>query len=172
MTPILPSAHVPPQSQRAKVRRPYRVPVGLPKSREDWRMGSVFSALVHLAIVILLLSPFAMLGNISEIGQGAGGAGPAGGGGGGNRGTGRLRAEMLRFVTVAPPPPAPVATPTVVPPVKPPVVPPTPMPQVAVTKEPDTPMPVGIGGGSGTDLTGRSEEHTSELQSRLHLVCR
>src|SRR2546422_6034964 len=27
------------------------------------------------------------------------------------------------------------------------------------------------GGGGGTNL-GRSEEHTSELQSRLHLVCR
>src|SRR2546429_7498164 len=25
---------------------------------------------------------------------------------------------------------------------------------------------------AGTLLTGRSEEHTSELQSRLHLVCR
>src|SRR5205809_180957 len=29
-----------------------------------------------------------------------------------------------------------------------------------------------VGSGSGTDDTPRSEEHTSELQSRLHLVCR
>src|SRR5687768_18077271 len=28
------------------------------------------------------------------------------------------------------------------------------------------------GGGSTADVSGRSEEHTSELQSRLHLVCR
>src|SRR2546422_3683152 len=27
-------------------------------------------------------------------------------------------------------------------------------------------------GAAATDETGRSEEHTSELQSRLHLVCR
>src|SRR2546429_4423163 len=27
-------------------------------------------------------------------------------------------------------------------------------------------------GGTGDVLSGRSEEHTSELQSRLHLVCR
>src|SRR2546422_6695161 len=27
-------------------------------------------------------------------------------------------------------------------------------------------------GSSAADLQGRSEEHTSELQSRLHLVCR
>src|SRR2546422_6098445 len=33
---------------------------------------------------------------------------------------------------------------------------------------------VGLGGNRGGDATGvlRSEEHTSELQSRLHLVCR
>src|SRR5205809_6194761 len=30
---------------------------------------------------------------------------------------------------------------------------------------------LGLRGGS-IDLVGRSEEHTSELQSRLHLVCR
>src|SRR2546422_7802218 len=27
-------------------------------------------------------------------------------------------------------------------------------------------------GGAASDFAGRSEEHTSELQSRLHLVCR
>src|SRR3989449_2157916 len=30
----------------------------------------------------------------------------------------------------------------------------------------------GRAGGSATNLAVRSEEHTSELQSRLHLVCR
>src|SRR2546422_5024217 len=29
-----------------------------------------------------------------------------------------------------------------------------------------------LGGGRGALAPGRSEEHTSELQSRLHLVCR
>src|SRR3990172_5263638 len=29
-----------------------------------------------------------------------------------------------------------------------------------------------LDGGSSTPLNSRSEEHTSELQSRLHLVCR
>src|SRR2546429_1619185 len=29
-----------------------------------------------------------------------------------------------------------------------------------------------MGGGAYADVIGRSEEHTSELQSRLHLVCR
>src|SRR2546422_8271612 len=34
-------------------------------------------------------------------------------------------------------------------------------------------MPGGVlGGGGGTSRSRRSEEHTSELQSRLHLVCR
>src|SRR2546422_6068429 len=31
---------------------------------------------------------------------------------------------------------------------------------------------LGLGSFSGGDLLRRSEEHTSELQSRLHLVCR
>src|ERR1041385_9401625 len=34
-----------------------------------------------------------------------------------------------------------------------------------------TPDPPSVGSGSGSALP-RSEEHTSELQSRLHLVCR
>src|SRR2546422_6315339 len=29
-----------------------------------------------------------------------------------------------------------------------------------------------LAGGAGDDMLDRSEEHTSELQSRLHLVCR
>src|SRR2546429_8906952 len=31
---------------------------------------------------------------------------------------------------------------------------------------------VGVGEGPGPQVRARSEEHTSELQSRLHLVCR
>jgi protein TonB len=153
MTPIIPSAHAPSPGGR-RSHRPYRVPLGLPKGRDDWRMGSVVSAVVHLAIIALLLTPLGMLADISEIEQGAGGPGPAGGGGGGNRGTGRFRAEVLKFVRVAPAMPTP--TPAVTPPPKPPppeVVPPTPLPQIAVLKEPEPTMTVGIGGGTGTDQT-------------------
>src|SRR2546422_7747352 len=34
------------------------------------------------------------------------------------------------------------------------------------------PLPVSFLGGTGHMIKNRSEEHTSELQSRLHLVCR
>ena len=151
MTPILPSTNLSP-----KQRRPYRVPLGMPNARQDWRMGSVVSTLVHLAIIALLLTPLGMMADITEMAQGAGGPGPAGGGGGGNRGTGALRTEALKFVRVAPPMPTPkpVVKETPPPPVPPPVVPPTPLPQVAVLKEPEPTMTVGVGGGSGTDQTG------------------
>src|SRR5687768_18329423 len=44
-----------------------------------------------------------------------------------------------------------------------------------VHQEPPGPQPQGGGGrgrGAGQEPAQRSEEHTSELQSRLHLVCR
>lgn len=142
MTPILPTTNT---------RRQYRVPLGMPKGREDWRIGSLVSALVHFGIIVLLFTPLALLG-VEEMAQGAGGRGPAGGGGGGNRGTGRLRAEALRFVRVAPPMPAPaIAKPAVTPP--PPVVPPTPQPRAEPVKELEPTMTVGVGGGTGTDQT-------------------
>ena len=134
-------------------RRKYRVPLGMPKGREDWRIGSMVSVLVHLAIILLLLAPFAMMADVNEMEQGAGGPGPAGGGGGGNRGTGTLRAEMLRFVRVAPPMPTPKAAVTLPPPTPPVVVPPTPQPAAEVPKEPEPTMTVGVGGGTGTDQT-------------------
>src|SRR5215216_3212937 len=34
------------------------------------------------------------------------------------------------------------------------------------------PVPCGVGAGNGVEPRGRSEEHTSELQSPDHLVCR
>lgn len=149
MTPMLPDTNSP------TGRRPYRVPLGMPKGRDDWRIGSLMSVFVHLAIIILLFSPFALMGEIEELEQGAGGPGPAGGGGGGNRGTGRLRAEVLRFVRVAPPMPTPKPAVTLPPPTPPVMVPPTPMPLPAaeVPKEPEPTMPVGTGGGTGTDQT-------------------
>jgi periplasmic protein TonB len=145
VTPIFPSA---------PKRRPYRVPLGIPKGREDWRIGSGVSLLLHISIIVLLLMPLAVSGDIREMAQGAGGAGPAGGGGGGTRGTGAMRAEMLRFVRVEPPPPAPTPQVKVVPPVTPPPPePPTPQPQIETPKLPTPSVTSGTGGGTGSDNT-------------------
>jgi protein TonB len=145
VTPILPAS---------KPKRPYRAPTGLPPARDDWRVGSLTSALVHLGIVILLLTPLAMLGEIREIEQGAGGPGPAGGGGGGNRGTGSLRAELLRFVRVAPAEaPTPVPPKVVTPPLPKPVLPEPKAQTLPEMKIPELTMITGTGGGTGTDLT-------------------
>lgn len=151
VNPIVPSA--------ARPRRPYRAPTGLPKPREDWRVGSVISALLHLGVVLLLVLPVAITGDVREFAQGAGGAGPAGGGGGGTRGTGALRSEMLRFVRVAPPAPA-VAVPAPTPPEQKPE-PPRPEPVPQPTPVPETPVAsaaptTGTGGGTGADNTGGS----------------
>jgi len=145
MTPIVPST--------VKPRRPYRAPVGLPKGSEDWRVGTAVSALVHLGIVVLLVAPFAAGATLALRDQGAGGPGPAGGGGGGRRGTGGLRTEILRYVTVAPPPmPKPVEVKPVIPPPKP-----EPVPvklDVAEAPPADAAPVTGTAGGTGSDTTG------------------
>ena len=141
----------------AKQRRPYRAPTGLPKSRDNWRAGTVASLLVHLLALALLIWPFTNGPAPIEIAQGAGGPGPAGGGGGGSRGTGAP--ETIKYVRIAPvetPPPAP--QPKVVPPIVPPVQPPPPKPEpkaeTAPPPEPANPnIPVGTGGGTGADGT-------------------
>jgi periplasmic protein TonB len=129
----------------------------MPKGRDDWRLGSVISALVHLGIIVLLVTPFAMMDEVIERPQGAGGPGAAGGGGGGTRGTGSLRAELLRFVRVAPPPPAPVpAAITIEQPKPPPPEPVVPTPQAQPEPPKDAAvatMPAGTGGGTGNDNT-------------------
>ena len=139
----------------SKKRRPYRAPVGIPKGREDWRVGTGISIVLHVLIIALLLMPLALTGDILQLDQGAGGPGPAGGGGGGTRGTGALKAELLQFVRIAPPPPpAPTPRPKVaVPP--PPQVLPTPQPQID-TKLPVPTITTGVGGGTGSDLTSGS----------------
>lgn len=139
---------------RQKRRRPYRAPTGLPKPRDNWRIGSTTSALLHLALLALLLWPVANHAP-TEIEQGAGGPGPAGGGGGGTRGTGSPQ-ETIKYVTVAPPPaPTPVVQPKIAPPViKPPVQPPPKEEPKAEAKEaPQPTQPVGTAGGTGTDGT-------------------
>jgi hypothetical protein len=128
----------------------------LPKGREDWRIGTGVSLLLHIAVLVALLLPLAATTDLREIEQGAGGPGPAGGGGGGTLGTGMDR-EALRFVRIAPPPAAaPVPTPAVKPP--PPVVPPETKaePQVKLVETAAPIQPVGTGGGSGSDNTAGS----------------
>lgn len=141
------------------MRPPYRVPVGMPRSRENARMGRIVSVLVHLGLAALLV-PLSVTGDVREIPQGAGGPGPAGGGGGGSLANER---ERLTFVEVAPPPPAPQLR--VVPP---PTPPPTPQLQFETLKLPQPTLTAGLGadntagsgpgsgGGVGTGIgTGR-----------------
>ena len=151
-----------------KPRRPLRPLHGIPDRDKRGREGLLVSVLVHgLIILALFLPPFLATQLDLPLTQGGGGPGPAGGGGGGTSGSGgeSVRAERLRYLQMAPPPPvtpAPALTPPVVPPitpaVKPPEVRPEPTPTPADVKEapstgPTTPT-AGSGGGTGNDGTG------------------
>src|SRR6476469_3620879 len=85
------------------VRRRQLPALALPRGRENRRASALLSLLLHVAIVMLLVTPFAVHHAIIEQEQGAGGPGPAGGGGGGHGGTGGVpdATERLRFVQVA-----------------------------------------------------------------------
>lgn len=156
-----------PQSVAARKRS---IPhTGFPVVREDRRGWGLLSALLHLLLIFLLITPFAShMGLVVETPQGAGGAGPAGGGGGGRRGTGGVR-EKVQYVAVAPPVkaapavvPPPVVTPPPQPVIPPPQAvtpPPTPTPEAkpeakveAPKVEATAPTP-GTGGGTGRDGT-------------------
>ena len=144
--------------------------VTLPRGREDRRASALASLLVHVLIVMLLITPFAVHHAIIEQPQGAGGPGPAGGGGGGHGGNGGAPlTERLQYMQVAPQP-APVAQvtpPTVqvpppkpVPPPEPVKVEPQPVPpveqKIAVAAPAATPQvapTIGVGGGTGHDGT-------------------
>lgn len=151
-----------------KPRRPLRPLHGIPDRDKRGREGLFLSALLHGAIILMLvLPPFIATQLDIEPSTGGGGAGPAGGGGGGTGGTGGDRAtpERLRYLQVAPIPqvaPSAVTPPVVPPPKTEPVKepepvprPPTPAPQAepAQTSGPTTPAP-GAGGGSGHDGSG------------------
>lgn len=154
------------------VRRRSLPALGLPRGREDRRASALASLLVHVLIVMLLITPFAVHHAIVEQPQGAGGPGPAGGGGGGHGGNGGApMTERLQFMQVAPqaapvapvPPPTVQVPPTPVPPPEPVKVEPQPKPPVEPTVAvvaPATapqvaPLP-GIGGGTGHDGTNGS----------------
>jgi protein TonB len=142
--------------QRPKQRRPYRAPTGLPESRDNWRLGTTASVLLHVLALVLLIWPFASNLAPTEIAQGAGGPGPAGGGGGGMRGSGAP--ETIKYVRIMPAETSPTPQVKVAPPVIPPLQPPPPKaePKVetAAPPEPANPaIPVGTGGGTGADGT-------------------
>lgn len=154
----IPQSAPPPASGAAsRPRRPYRVPVGLPGAREDWRAGSFVSLLFHALIVLLIIGPLFVVTDVIELPQGAGGPGPAGGGGGGLRGTGSIRAEAIKFVQTAPPQPKvePVVPKIEIKPPEP-VLPELPQLKFVAPKEPTLTMPVGVGGGTGADGTAGS----------------
>lgn len=163
-----PSSDVPVRSVFVQ-RRPLPA-LGMPRAREDRRAGALLSLALHLLVVLLLVTPFAVHHAIVERAQGAGGAGPAGGGGGGHGGTGGvLESERLQYIEVAPAPP-PAATP--VQPAQP--VPPSPVPPPQPVKVDETPnvdtkvdvsaavkvpavsLVSGVGGGTGRDGTNGS----------------
>lgn len=128
------------------------------------------SVALHLLIVLLLITPFAVHHDILELPQGAGGAGPAGGGGGGHGGTGGvLETERLQYIAMTPaaaPAPTPTAVqqvvqPTPTPPPEPPKIVETPKVETKVTAVtpatvPDVSIVPGAGGGSGRDGTNGS----------------
>jgi periplasmic protein TonB len=143
--------------------------LSLPAAREDRRAGAVLSVALHVLLILLLVTPFAVHDAIVERAQGAGGPGPAGGGGGGRGGTGGVvepPRERVQFVALQAPVAAPVpqVKPEVVPPkpVVPPPIPPSqpavPEAKVAVTPPatpalPEVAATPGTGGGSGRDGT-------------------
>jgi hypothetical protein len=134
----------------------------------------VLSIALHVFIIMLLVTPFALHHAIFEEPQGAGGPGAAGGGGGGHAGTGGVmdHSERLQFIQVAPPKAAPTqaAVQPVVPPPQTPIprpepvkVEPVPKPAVetkmevaAPAKLPDIAATPGAGGGTGHDGTSGS----------------
>lgn len=143
----------------AKQRRPYRVPAGFPKARENWRLGTVVSLLIHVGVLVLIITPFAASDDLRRMALGAGGPGPAGGGGGGNRGSGGTP-ERIEFVRVAPAPappqpkvetPQPVPEPVIVEPPKPVI---QQLPQVQAPQIPMASVATIGTGGAGSDNTG------------------
>ena len=152
------------------VRRRELPALALPRGRESRRASALLSLLLHVIIVMLLVTPFAVHHEIVERAEGAGGLGPAGGGGGGHGGTGGVAEEQerLQFIQLAPQP-APaqpeqqVVPPTPVPPPEPIKIEPTPevkleakLEVAAPAKLPDVAVVPGVGGGSGRDGTNGS----------------
>ena len=153
------------QSANGDERRPYRPPMGMPL-RGEGRWGAPFSIVVHIALILVLVTPIFARVVAPELFPG-GGPGPAGGGGGGTGGIGGWRPEPitpegLRYIRVTPEPP-PQETAEAEKPVPEPeeeTPPPEPEPEPAQQDEaqpeapPQSAAPVpGTGGGTGNDGT-------------------
>jgi len=147
---------------------PYRPPIGVPTERPG-RWGFLVSLGIHALIVFLLVGGMFAVDK-AEVARGAGGAGPAGGGGGGRPGLGGARSlqERVKFMRLAPQPPAPrIPQPRITPPVvkKPPkpVEKPKVQPTVAPTLQVAAPsasaptvIAIAPSVGAGTDGTAGS----------------
>ena len=154
------------------VRRRELPALGLPRGREDRRASALLSVVLHVLVIMLLITPFAVHQTIIERPEGAGGPGPAGGGGGGHGGTGGVadQRERLQFIQVAsqsapttPQPTPEIVSPKPVPPPEPIKVQQTPEPKVETKLEVAMPAKLadvaaipGTGGGSGRDGTNGS----------------
>ena len=175
------SYQYPPAPPTVVRRPPYRPPIGMPIRKEGERKALVISILLHALVIALVILPtlFVAQKALEVDNRGAGGPGPAGGGGGGTQGTGgeRFARERLRYIQVAPTPPAAPAVQPPVPKVEPPKPQPVPPPVPKVEPVP-TPAPVpappaqttaavdssgtvaaphaGVGGGTGSDGTAGS----------------
>ncbi len=134
------------------------LPTEMPRpagARESSRISALVSVALHVLIIMLLLLPALLSSSVrSALATGAGGAGPAGGGGGSGGSFGPR--ETLRYVRVAPDPPAlqPTAAtvPTPVPP-KPVVKPPVPQVQPQATPPPPVDAAPATGGAAGAGST-------------------
>lgn len=164
-----PSPTVPPKA-RGFVRRGPLPALGLPRAREDRRAGALLSVVLHVSIVLLLITPFAVHHDLVELQVGGGGPGPAGGGGGGHGGTGGAQeSERLQYIAMRPaaapaPMPAPaeqIVQPTPTPPPDAPKVIETLKVETKITDIPPATVPdvslvPGSGGGSGREGTNGS----------------
>ena len=119
----------------------------MPAGRPNSRFGTVVSAVVHLALLLLLLTPISYGGLVEPLEQGAGGLGPAGGGGGRSA----RRMEVIQYVQIAPTPP-PVARPAFM--FVPPPVIPMPPPQLEPIKMLEQAVAAGTSTGSAQDPNG------------------
>ena len=184
-TDLLPSPERLMDSDRAAAETPSTVPPALPASvppakprlrpligmpglqpAANWRSATA-SAVLHLLIILLIVTPWFAPELIDRIVEGAGGSGPVGGGGGGRMGSGGIltpdRPEGLRYIRppmAQPPPTLPVLPPP--PEIKKPeekkpepVVQPTLAPPAPAVVQAPSEVP-GSGGGTGADGTNGS----------------
>ena len=148
------------QQPAASAPRPrVKLPTEMPRpagARESSRISALVSVALHVLIIVLLLLPALLSSSVrAALATGAGGDGPAGGGGGSGGSFGPR--EKLRYVRVAPDPPAERPTPSAIPtpaPPKPVVTPPPPLVQPQATPPPTDAAPATGGAAGAGNTTG------------------